>query len=225
MRFLRLTIAILGLCLLGLSDGVSAAAAGDLISPLDGYAALPKCAQDCFTTAIGNSTCALTDAACLCNDARFNSDATACVKAGCTIRETLSAKNVTELMCGHEPERDNSLIPIYSVFIGLAVIAVALRLVARVLTQAYFWWDDFSNLFGFIGSAAFTAMNIKSIETGQALDIWFVKPDNVTLVLKVSTPSSARLDYSNKTEDERHHSFFSPFLPSSQVFPPAKLPT
>ncbi|KAL2179630.1 uncharacterized protein P884DRAFT_195225 [Thermothelomyces heterothallicus CBS 202.75] len=139
MRFLRLPIAILGLCLLGLSDGVSAAAAGELISPLDGYAALPKC----------NSTCALTDAACLCNDARFNSDATACVKAGCSIRETLSAKNVTELMCGHEPERDNSLIPIYSVFIGLAVVAVALRLVARVLTQAYFWWDDFSNLFGF----------------------------------------------------------------------------
>ncbi|KAL2163847.1 hypothetical protein VTH06DRAFT_5906 [Thermothelomyces fergusii] len=187
MLFLRLTTAILGLCLLSLSDGVAAAAsaaAGDLISPLDGYAALPKCAQDCFTTALDNSSCAPTDAACLCNDGRFNGVATACVKASCTIREALSAKNVTELMCGHEPERDNSLIPIYSVFIGLAVVAVALRLVARVLTQAYFWWDDFSNLFGFIGSAVFTAMNIKAIETGQSLDIWFVKPDNVTMVLK-----------------------------------------
>jgi hypothetical protein len=53
-------------------------------------------------------------------------------------------------MCGHSPERDASLIPVYSVFIGLAVVAVMLRLVARVLTQAYFWWDDFANLFGFV---------------------------------------------------------------------------
>lgn len=41
---------------------------------------------------------------------------------------------------------------IYSVFIGLAVLAVILRIVARVLTEAYFWWDDFANLFGFVGS-------------------------------------------------------------------------
>lgn len=53
-------------------------------------------------------------------------------------------------MCGHAAERDASLIPVYSVFIGLAVVAVMLRLVARVLTQAYFWWDDFANLFGFV---------------------------------------------------------------------------
>lgn len=53
-------------------------------------------------------------------------------------------------MCGHSPERDASLIPVYSVFIGLAVVAVMLRLVARVLTHAYFWWDDFANLFGFV---------------------------------------------------------------------------
>lgn len=55
-------------------------------------------------------------------------------------------------MCGAEVTRDNSLIPIYSVFIGLAVVAVMLRIVARVLTCAYFWWDDFANLFGFVGS-------------------------------------------------------------------------
>jgi hypothetical protein len=53
-------------------------------------------------------------------------------------------------MCGLPVERDSSLIPVYSVFIGLAVVAVFLRLVARVLTHAYFWWDDFANLFGFV---------------------------------------------------------------------------
>lgn len=43
------------------------------------------------------------------------------------------------------------MVPIYSVFIGLAVIAVVLRLVARALTQAYFWWDDLANLLSFVG--------------------------------------------------------------------------
>ena len=47
-------------------------------------------------------------------------------------------------------QTDPSLIPLYSVFIGLAVLAVALRLLARVLTKAYFWWDDLCNLFGFV---------------------------------------------------------------------------
>ena len=42
------------------------------------------------------------------------------------------------------------LIPVYSVFIALAVIAVGFRLLARVLTQAYFWWDDLANLLSFV---------------------------------------------------------------------------
>lgn len=54
-------------------------------------------------------------------------------------------------MCGITPTSDGSLIPLYSVFIGLAVLAVILRVVARVLTSAYFWWDDFANLFAFVG--------------------------------------------------------------------------
>ena len=53
-------------------------------------------------------------------------------------------------MCGVPVEADNTLIPVYSVFIGLTVLLVILRLVARVVTKAYFWWDDLCNLFGFV---------------------------------------------------------------------------
>jgi hypothetical protein len=53
-------------------------------------------------------------------------------------------------MCGLPVEGDSSLIPLYSVFLGLAGVAMILRIVARVVTQAYFWWDDFANLFGFV---------------------------------------------------------------------------
>ncbi|KAH6844588.1 hypothetical protein B0I37DRAFT_165362 [Chaetomium sp. MPI-CAGE-AT-0009] len=181
----RNACAIFGLCLLALSNGAAAAAAGGSISLQEGYAALPDCARECFTTAIGQSACPAVEATCLCGDARFDEAATGCMQLSCTVRESLTAKNITSLMCGHSPERDGSLIPVYSVFIGLAVVAVVLRLVARVLTQAYFWWDDFANLFGFIGSALFTAVNLTAIDLGQALDIWFVPPDNITLVVKL----------------------------------------
>lgn len=53
-------------------------------------------------------------------------------------------------MCGHPDRTDGSLIPLYSVFIGLAVIAVVLRIFARVLTRAYFWWDDYANFCAFV---------------------------------------------------------------------------
>lgn len=61
------------------------------------------------------------------------------------------AKNVTSHLCGLPIEGPHaSLIPTYSVFIGFAVVAVVLRVAARILTQAFFWWDDFANLFGFV---------------------------------------------------------------------------
>jgi hypothetical protein len=54
-------------------------------------------------------------------------------------------------MCGVTPSSDGSLIPLYSVFVGLAILAVIFRIVARGLTQAYFWWDDFFNAWAFVG--------------------------------------------------------------------------
>ncbi|KAK3290916.1 uncharacterized protein B0H64DRAFT_49549 [Chaetomium fimeti] len=185
MSSFRNACAILGLCLLTLANGASAGTT-DVSIPLDeGYAALPDCARNCFTTAISQSACPSVDAACLCGDVQFDKAVTGCIQSSCTIRESLTAKNITSLMCGNSPEKDGSLIPIYSVFIGLAVVAVILRLVSRVLTQAYFWWDDFANLFGFIGAALVTAMNLKAVDLGQALDIWFVPHNNVTLIIKM----------------------------------------
>lgn len=53
-------------------------------------------------------------------------------------------------MCGETAEGTGYLIPVYAVFCAVAVIAVALRLLARVVTQAYFWWDDLANCLSFV---------------------------------------------------------------------------
>lgn len=183
MRSFRYTCAIFGPCLLALCH---AAAAGGSMSLAEGAAALPDCARTCVQTANAQSSCSVSvTAECLCDDDTFNNVATACIQLFCTVKESLTAKNITFLTCGVTPTSDGSLIPLYSVFIGLAAIAVTLRIAARVLTRAYFWWDDLANLFGFIGSALFTAVSIYSIQHGQSTDIWFVSFDNVTLVLKM----------------------------------------
>lgn len=59
-------------------------------------------------------------------------------------------KNTTAFLCGQSVEADESLVTVYSVFIAFAIIAVVFRLVARVVTQAYFWWDDLANLLSFV---------------------------------------------------------------------------
>ncbi|KAK4136034.1 hypothetical protein BT67DRAFT_417944 [Trichocladium antarcticum] len=177
---IRNTCAILGLCLLFPRH---AAAAGS-ISLAEASAALPDCARTCWLSTISESTCHATDVNCLCANRSLNPIATACIAANCTIKESLTAKNTTSHLCGLPPRKiDSSIIPIYSVFIALAVVAVALRLIARVLTHAYFWWDDLSNLFAFASSAVFTGVNIKAIELGQGKDIWTVPFDNVTKVV------------------------------------------
>jgi hypothetical protein len=47
-------------------------------------------------------------------------------------------------------EVDDEIVPALSVFIGLTGPAVVLRVLARVLTAAYFWWDDLCNFIAMV---------------------------------------------------------------------------
>ncbi|GAB1316912.1 Repressed by TUP1 protein 5 [Madurella fahalii] len=186
---IRNTCAILGLCLLSLYGAVAATGDNDHVaSPIsleEANLSLPDCARKCLLGAINQSPCAITDAGCICLDRKLNDQATACITVNCEVKEALTAKNITSHLCGLPVEADHSLIPTYAVFIGFAVVAVLLRIVARVLTQAFFWWDDLCNLFGFIGAAAFTVFNILSINIGQSKDIWFVSFDDITRIMQL----------------------------------------
>ncbi len=53
-------------------------------------------------------------------------------------------------MCGETAEGTGYLIPVYAVFCAIAVVAVILRLIARAMMQAYFWWDDLANFLSFV---------------------------------------------------------------------------
>ena len=51
-----------------------------------------KTQVSCIVTYATNSTCGFTDVKCLCGDKDYNSHVTACVKARCTVKESLSTR-------------------------------------------------------------------------------------------------------------------------------------
>lgn len=137
---------------------------------------------DCVVSAVLNSTCALTDTACICADATLQGQAQQCVVASCTIREQLSTSttssslslstvtpvpgvnivpnasarvatlNITNAQCGISSGHDHSWMPPMIFFIVLAGIIFVLRLVSRVVCHTRLWWDDFFNLLATVRS-------------------------------------------------------------------------
>ncbi|CCC14859.1 hypothetical protein SMACR_07584 [Sordaria macrospora] len=195
MGSLRTTVAILGLCLFFFFTNVATAEEIIETTPIDlndALEGLPQCALSCLIDTInsvgtcGNVTQPRPDLGdCVCHSRQMSDVSAACIHGACTVKESLTAKNITSFLC-HEPIRkNNTVIPVLSVFIGLALLAVILRVLARLLTKAYFWWDDLCNLFAFIGCISFTALNIKSVDHGYGIDIWFVKFDDITMVLRL----------------------------------------
>ncbi|KAI1822619.1 hypothetical protein F4861DRAFT_379498 [Xylaria intraflava] len=147
-------------------------------------AALPKCAATCLLASVENSTCAVTDDACVCHNVDLNTKATACVMASCTIRESLTTKNLTSTACGIPPHVDHSYVPVFIAFVTLSAVSVLLRVVTRLHTRAPVWWDDFIIALSFLGAVAFATISFIMKSHGLGTDIWAISFGNIELVLK-----------------------------------------
>ncbi|KAK4220704.1 hypothetical protein QBC38DRAFT_525178 [Podospora fimiseda] len=187
---LRRILAIIGFCLLASLQPVTAAiheatSQSGQITVAEAIGALPLCAKPCLKAAMGNSSCGLDDFDCLCKDPKYYADSAFCVHQQCTVRQTLTTKNLTYEMCGHPSEGDGSLLPTFFTFFSLAILAVALRLIARILTSAFLGWDDVANFAAAATCAAFTVLNIYLIKNGLGKDLWFVEFEAITKILQL----------------------------------------
>ncbi|KAK4462631.1 hypothetical protein QBC42DRAFT_326554 [Cladorrhinum samala] len=189
MTSVKRTLAIIGLCFLSLihltlARTHEAASQSGLISVQDAIAALPECAIPCLRAAMATSSCDADDFDCLCRDTKYYRDSSHCVHRECTVRQALTAKNLTYEMCGHPAKGDGALVPTFFAFFALAVLAVALRLIARAVTKAYFWWDDAANFCAAACCAAYTGLNVDLISIGLGEQVWFVQFGNITRILQ-----------------------------------------
>jgi hypothetical protein len=97
---------------------------------------LPSCALSCFLGAVGNSTCAISDLACICANTQVSAQLEPCVLGVCTVKEALHTKNFTYTTCGY-PTSDNTTIFPLTNLIGIivAILAVALRVTYRAVDR------------------------------------------------------------------------------------------
>lgn len=189
MTSMKRTLAIIGVCLLPLihltlARTHEAASRSGQLSVQDAIAALPECAITCLRAAMAKSSCGVDGFDCLCEDKKYYIDSSDCVHRECTVRQTLTAKNLTYEMCGHPGQGDGALLPTFFALFVLAALAVVLRLIARAVTEAYFGWDDVANFCAAACCAAYTGLNVDLISIGLGRDIWFVQFENITRILQ-----------------------------------------
>lgn len=129
----------------------------------------------------------------------------------CTVREQLSAKNLTEKLC-ERPTHEAPTISFASLIGGsIAVVAYFMRLASKIYFPCQkgaridndLWWDDLTITIAFILLIPITVLsnicescsNVFEIGSadectvtglGIGRDIWTLSPDNITQALKVS---------------------------------------
>ncbi|ORY58549.1 CFEM domain-containing protein [Pseudomassariella vexata] len=146
-------------------------------------AALPSCALPCLVTAIGNSNCSATDTACQCADTQLNEEVALCVGASCTLKESLTTKNLTETNC-HAPIRDKSRdYSITAVTLGsVAGLFLILRVVHKFFVlKSALGMDDWFVIVVIISGIPSTVMSVHGLAAnGLGKDIWTVPFDQIT---------------------------------------------
>ncbi|KAJ5650413.1 uncharacterized protein N7484_004136 [Penicillium longicatenatum] len=145
---------------------------------------LPSCALDCLTDLVPQSPCASKNQTCICTNVKLNEALNICVTANCTVKEALTAVNVTDTTCG-APIRDQTslslLVPAIGMSITLALII--LRLYTRlIVTNLDIELDDWATIL--LGCCA-VPVNVGSIllgKTGLGKDMWTLEFTKITRI-------------------------------------------
>ncbi|KAL1794978.1 hypothetical protein ACET3X_006794 [Alternaria dauci] len=144
---------------------------------------LPQCAQACLTTAVAQSPVQHTDLTLICADARLQGEVEACVMQSCTLKQSLTTKNVTSTSC-HAPIRYSGE-SIRASNLILSVVAVVCAL-SRIIYKAVFsvgelGYDDYSVLVTLVaGVPSVIIIDRAIVPNGLGRDVWTVSFEQIT---------------------------------------------
>ncbi|KAL2846401.1 hypothetical protein BJY01DRAFT_234642 [Aspergillus pseudoustus] len=150
-------------------------------------AALPACALGCFTDVIPRSPCTATNQTCMCTDEDFTGMVELCVLQSCTVRESLTTKNITSTSCG-APVRDRTKVVSIAGLAGcaLAVFFFGLRIIARLpCCGGQIGWDDWTMGLTMLCVIPLSILSYFLAEDGLGKDMWVVPFDNITHILYI----------------------------------------
>ncbi|CAG8052529.1 unnamed protein product [Penicillium olsonii] len=141
----------------------------------------------CMVTSVPQSSCAPTDQKCLCVDTHYTTILEECVVASCTIRESLTTKNVTTSLC-EAPIRDRTKVVSVAGLAGgiIALVAFILRMVARLrCCGGVFGMDDLTMMLTMCLLIPLSALSVLLADTGLGKDMWTLPFDNITHILYI----------------------------------------
>ncbi|EOA92300.1 uncharacterized protein SETTUDRAFT_162727 [Exserohilum turcica Et28A] len=142
--------------------------------------------MDCLALTLDAvSTCSSDNTTCICTDGDFARGMHACADQTCTIKQALTALNITATMF-QRPVRDRSLEPmvIASVSGSVAALSVLLRTLDALLTGR-FAWDDACALGAGLTLVPMNAMLLRTASVGLGRDTWTLPFDDVTYIQKL----------------------------------------
>ncbi|KAF9881034.1 CFEM domain-containing protein [Colletotrichum karsti] len=154
-------------------------------------AAYPPCAVSCIVKGLPQSPCTGMNQTCLCADPVFNDVVGACLKTGCTVKEQLSAANLTWVNCGFQLT-DNTKLPRFltGLLFILPTVFIIIRLANKWVNPSSWAADDLAILLGYALTVPFLPIIYRSLELGLGKDIWTLQPDKITEFLKASCIST-----------------------------------
>ncbi|KAL4733771.1 hypothetical protein BDV11DRAFT_209946 [Aspergillus similis] len=146
---------------------------------------LPKCALACLISALNNSTCSVTDFACICADTQLNAQLTPCILASCTVRQALTAQNYSYSTCQYPASENTITFPIVNIVgIILAIISVTLRGTYRILA-GQLGLDDYTICAALLVAVAICGVGFPLKTHGLGKNIWTVPFSDISETLKL----------------------------------------
>ncbi|AEO54559.1 hypothetical protein MYCTH_2033980, partial [Thermothelomyces thermophilus ATCC 42464] len=164
----------------GLLAAVVPTASADMTATLQ---ALPSCAATCLVEGVMDSACKRDPTpACVCTNEPLQKQVTLCIKANCTVKEALAAKNLTNTECGVLPRNRAVGFPIASIV--LAVIScgmVAVRLGFKIFVTRSLSPDDYAvAVLVAFAIPSIVIIHVGIIPNGVGKDIWALTPEEIT---------------------------------------------
>ncbi|KAI0140466.1 hypothetical protein GGR57DRAFT_509450 [Xylariaceae sp. FL1272] len=92
--------------------------------------------------------------------------------------------NYTSVQCGVHPRVDKRFIPVIITFFVTTLIIVLLRVAARLVSKAQFWYDDYFNFAAFLTMSIYTLTDLFLANRGFGVDIWAVPQQNISYLLR-----------------------------------------
>ncbi|KAJ6201682.1 hypothetical protein J3E72DRAFT_209193, partial [Bipolaris maydis] len=145
-------------------------------------ASIPECAKICTGKLIPASLCAGLDKSCICTNTQLQGMIEGCVRQTCTVKQGLTAKNISSTLCGAPASNIGSQVKVLNITLFSVTAAVALgRLVFKSFSGTNSGWDDYAIVAALLtGIPSVVLVDIILIPNGLGRDIWTLPFNSIT---------------------------------------------